>query len=150
MPAPQRPLHRTLRSRATISFPGGGLHVSEGLEAQRNVIYDLVDVVSWSSMISVKLDRRASEQTGQAVTALGRRFMSLTIDLRQASVTDVYPVVTQIATEMGRLDVLVNNAGINVCAGERVGQAWHQRQCDRAGFFCVQIARTHPSIQFGL
>jgi signal transduction histidine kinase/DNA-binding LacI/PurR family transcriptional regulator/AraC-like DNA-binding protein len=45
-----------------ICFPGGGLHVSEGFEAQRNVIYDLVDaawldgLVSWSSTISVKLD----------------------------------------------------------------------------------------------
>ncbi|HEY4720589.1 MAG TPA: substrate-binding domain-containing protein, partial [Anaerolineae bacterium] len=44
-----------------ICFPGGGLHVSEGFEAQRNVIYDLVDatwlagLVSWSSTISVKL-----------------------------------------------------------------------------------------------
>ncbi|HZY41984.1 MAG TPA: substrate-binding domain-containing protein [Anaerolineae bacterium] len=45
-----------------ICFPGGGLHVAEGFEAQRNVLYDLVDpawldgLVSWSSTISVKLD----------------------------------------------------------------------------------------------
>jgi len=45
-----------------ICFPGGGLHVAEGFEAQRNVLYDLVDpawldgLVSWSSTISVKLN----------------------------------------------------------------------------------------------
>lgn len=50
------------RGMNLICFPGGGLHVSEGFEAQRNVIYDLVDaawldgLVSWSSTISVKLN----------------------------------------------------------------------------------------------
>lgn len=60
----------------------------------------------------VALDRRESEQTGRAVTALGRRFTSITCDLLQASVTDLQQVVAQSVTELGRLDVLVNNAGI--------------------------------------
>ena len=40
-----------------ICFPGGGLRVSEGFEAQRNVIYDLIDpqrldgLITWSSAI---------------------------------------------------------------------------------------------------
>ncbi len=60
----------------------------------------------------VALDRRESEQTGQAVTALGRRFTSITCDLLQASVTDLQQVVAQSVTALGHLDVLVNNAGI--------------------------------------
>jgi 2-dehydro-3-deoxy-D-gluconate 5-dehydrogenase len=60
----------------------------------------------------VALDRRDSDQTGQAVTALGRRFKSITCDLLRASITDLQQVVAQIVNELGRLDILVNNAGI--------------------------------------
>jgi signal transduction histidine kinase/DNA-binding LacI/PurR family transcriptional regulator/AraC-like DNA-binding protein/DNA-binding response OmpR family regulator len=44
-----------------ICFPGGGLHVTEGFEAQRNVIYDLIDttrldgLLSWSSTVGGRL-----------------------------------------------------------------------------------------------
>jgi 2-deoxy-D-gluconate 3-dehydrogenase len=58
------------------------------------------------------LDRGSSEETGQAVTALGRRFKEIICDLRQASVSDLQQLIAQIVTDMGRLDVLVNNAGI--------------------------------------
>jgi 2-deoxy-D-gluconate 3-dehydrogenase len=60
----------------------------------------------------VALDRRASDQTGQAVTALGRRFKSITCDLLTASVAELKQLVTQIVSDLGRIDVLVNNAGI--------------------------------------
>jgi 2-deoxy-D-gluconate 3-dehydrogenase len=60
----------------------------------------------------VALDRRESDQTGQAVTALGRRFKSITCDLLTASVTDVQQLVSQIMSDLGHIDVLVNNAGI--------------------------------------
>src|SRR5512145_965934 len=60
----------------------------------------------------VALDRRESDQTGQAVTALGRRFKSITCNLLQASVTDLQQVVAQLMSDMGHIDVLVNNAGI--------------------------------------
>jgi len=60
----------------------------------------------------VALDRRESDQTGQAVTALGRCFKSITCDLLTASVTDLQQLVTQIMSDMGHIDVLVNNAGI--------------------------------------
>jgi 2-dehydro-3-deoxy-D-gluconate 5-dehydrogenase len=60
----------------------------------------------------VALDRRECDQTGQAVTALGRRFKSITCDLLRASVTDLQQVAAQIVNELGRLDILVNNAGI--------------------------------------
>ncbi len=58
------------------------------------------------------LDRADTAETCQALTALGRRCLSITCDLRQASVTDLNQIVSQVVTELGRLDILVNNAGI--------------------------------------
>ena len=46
------------------------------------------------------------------VEALGRKFMTLEIDLLTTSVDDLNGYVGQIVREMGRLDILVNNAGI--------------------------------------
>jgi len=60
----------------------------------------------------VGLDRVPSEQTGMAVGALGRRYQQVVFNLRTASVDDLAKIVTGIVAEMGRLDVLVNNAGI--------------------------------------
>ena len=60
----------------------------------------------------VGLDRCESDETGAAVAKLGRRFMQVCCDLREASVADLNAIVAQIVTEMGRLDILVNNAGI--------------------------------------
>ncbi len=60
----------------------------------------------------VALDRRESEQTGRAVTVLGRRFKQLMCDLRQTSAADLQHLIAEIVTELGRLDILVNNAGI--------------------------------------
>lgn len=60
----------------------------------------------------VALDRRESDETGQIVTALGRRFKQTLCDLRRAPVTELRQIVAAITTEFGRLDILVNNAGI--------------------------------------
>ena len=60
----------------------------------------------------VALDRCESDETGAAVAKLGRRFMQVCCDLREASVADLNAIVAQIVAEMGRLDILVNNAGI--------------------------------------
>jgi len=58
------------------------------------------------------LDLGRSEQTGQAVTALGRRFKEIQCDLRQALVSDLQQVTGEVMADLGRLDILVNNAGI--------------------------------------
>lgn len=49
-------------------------------------------------------------ETIAQVTALGRRFLSLTADLRDTSV--ISDLVARAASEFGHIDVLVNNAGI--------------------------------------
>ncbi|MCX7671305.1 MAG: SDR family NAD(P)-dependent oxidoreductase, partial [Anaerolineae bacterium] len=60
----------------------------------------------------VGLDRCASDETGEAVKQLGRRYQQLCCDLREATVADLNALVGQVVAEMGRLDILVNNAGI--------------------------------------
>lgn len=49
-------------------------------------------------------------ETIEKITALGRRFLSLTADLRDTSV--IADVVKRASTEFGHIDILVNNAGI--------------------------------------
>jgi len=58
------------------------------------------------------LDHAQAPQTCEALGALGQRCMHIQCDLRAASVADLAHVVDRVTTEMGRLDVLVNNAGI--------------------------------------
>jgi len=58
------------------------------------------------------LDRSEVTETGKLVAALGRHFMPIQCDLREASVDGLNQIVSRIVAEMGRLDILVNNAGI--------------------------------------
>ena len=58
------------------------------------------------------LDRGASQETGKAVQALGRRYHEIICDLNTASVDDLNKIVAEIVSKLGRLDILVNNAGI--------------------------------------
>jgi 2-deoxy-D-gluconate 3-dehydrogenase len=58
------------------------------------------------------LDRSEVTETNKMVTALGRRFMPIQCDLREASVDDLNRIVSRVVAELGRLDILVNNAGI--------------------------------------
>jgi 2-deoxy-D-gluconate 3-dehydrogenase len=51
-------------------------------------------------------------QTGEAVSALGRRFLPIQCNLRNTSAADLQQVVEKVLAELGRLDILVNNAGI--------------------------------------
>lgn len=60
----------------------------------------------------VGLSRGPSDETGEAVRALGRRYHPICCDLRTATVADLNAIVGQVVAEMGRLDILVNNAGV--------------------------------------
>lgn len=58
------------------------------------------------------LDRNSSQETGEVVRSLGRRYREEICDLRSISVGGLSKLTAQIVVEMGRLDILVNNAGI--------------------------------------
>jgi len=60
----------------------------------------------------VALDRCANDETGDQVTKLGRRFSQQCVDLRQASVVDLQEAVAFTVRALGRIDILINNAGI--------------------------------------
>jgi len=58
------------------------------------------------------LDVISVEETQAQVEALGRRFMAVDCNLGDSTVQELDDTVRRVAAEMGRLDVLVNNAGI--------------------------------------
>ncbi len=58
------------------------------------------------------LDHVDSDQTGEMVRSLGRRYQPVVCDLRKASAVDLQAIISQSVAGMGRLDILVNNAGI--------------------------------------
>jgi 2-deoxy-D-gluconate 3-dehydrogenase len=58
------------------------------------------------------LDIIPLEETQAQVEALGRRFLPVQCDLREATAARLNEVVDQVAGELGGLDILVNNAGI--------------------------------------
>jgi 2-deoxy-D-gluconate 3-dehydrogenase len=58
------------------------------------------------------LDILSCEDTQAQVEALGRRFLAVECNLRQASVAQLNAVVEGVARDLGGLDILVNNAGI--------------------------------------
>jgi len=58
------------------------------------------------------LYRNSYEDTQAQVEALGRRFLPVHCDLREATVARLVEVVDQVVYEMEGLDILVNNAGI--------------------------------------
>ncbi|MBZ0291121.1 MAG: 2-dehydro-3-deoxy-D-gluconate 5-dehydrogenase KduD [Anaerolineae bacterium] len=52
------------------------------------------------------------EETEQLVQAVGKRFLPIQCDLEQATVADLGEVIDKVVSELGRLDILVNNSGI--------------------------------------
>ena len=60
----------------------------------------------------VSFDRNDPVETRKKVEALGRRFVWKKIDLLTASPDDLSNLINETAKEMGRIDILLNNAGI--------------------------------------
>ncbi len=60
----------------------------------------------------VGLDWTESEHTAEIVRSLGRRYQPVVCDLRQATAAGLQQIVAECVSEMGRLDILINNAGI--------------------------------------
>lgn len=57
------------------------------------------------------------ESVAEEVRALGRRAVALEADVTNAE--DVAPMIGQTVSELGRVDVLVNNAGVALVSGEK-------------------------------
>ncbi|MBK8905815.1 MAG: 2-dehydro-3-deoxy-D-gluconate 5-dehydrogenase KduD [Anaerolineaceae bacterium] len=58
------------------------------------------------------LDRQECGETCQQVQALGRRFHDVVADLSQVGPDEAARVVADVVATLGRLDILLNNAGI--------------------------------------
>jgi 3-oxoacyl-[acyl-carrier protein] reductase len=100
----------------------------------------------------VDVNRETAEAVGREVQALGRRAA-----VRVADISDYFAIQTaveQITVELGRLDVLINNAGVEKRAPflEIKPEDW-QRQLDvnlSGTFYCTQAAaREMAKRQYG-
>ncbi|MDR0592209.1 MAG: 2-dehydro-3-deoxy-D-gluconate 5-dehydrogenase KduD [Bifidobacteriaceae bacterium] len=58
------------------------------------------------------LDRSDCSQTAAQVRALGRRATAIEADLSQTAQAEIDGIVALVVAELGRLDILINNAGI--------------------------------------
>ena len=58
------------------------------------------------------LDVLAVEETGEKISALGRRFHAMHRDLREMKADGAAGIVDECISRFGRLDILVNNAGV--------------------------------------
>ena len=58
----------------------------------------------------VSTSRRAADETGAQVKALGRKFISIEADL--SSTAPIAGIVARTVGEFGKIDILVNNAGV--------------------------------------
>jgi 2-dehydro-3-deoxy-D-gluconate 5-dehydrogenase len=58
------------------------------------------------------LDIASVDETGEKVSALGRRFHSMNVNLLKTKAEQAAAIVSECVDALGRLDILVNNAGI--------------------------------------
>ncbi len=93
----------------------------------------------------VAVARRAPDDTGTQVRALGRRFLGLQADL--ASTAPIAGLVQQTLDTFGRLDILVNNAGTirRADAVDFTEQDWDEVMDLnlKSAFFLAQAAGRH-------
>lgn len=93
------------------------------------------------------LYRSHLEPTRKAITPLGRRCLGVQLDLSKATVTQLQGAVQQVINMLGRLDILINCAGVayRIPALEYGEKEWDDvmRVNLRAAFFLAQAAAAH-------
>lgn len=93
----------------------------------------------------VDISRETAEATAREVLSIGRRAAVKIADVSEYEAVNL--AVDEIVAELGRLDVLVNNAGVEKRAPflEITPQDWqHQLDVNLTGtFFCTQAAARH-------
>jgi NAD(P)-dependent dehydrogenase (short-subunit alcohol dehydrogenase family) len=95
-----------------------------------------------ADVAAVDIDGGAAEKTAAAAVALGRRSLALTADVGDLGAIDA--MVRRVADAFGRLDVLVNNAGVTRRAAlmDLTEADWDRimRVNGKGVFFCLQRA----------
>ena len=98
----------------------------------------------------VDIDQAAAEKTAADVTTLGRRSLSVGADV--GDVASIDKMVRQVTDAFGRIDVLVNNAGVTRRAYimDLTEADWDRimRVNGKGVFFCLQRAAREMIRQF--
>ena len=93
------------------------------------------------------LDVRPATETQQQIEALGRQCFVIQKDLHGLSAAEADGIVQSVATALGRLDILFNNAGIirRAAAAEFTEEDWHAVLSINlsSSFFLAQAAGQH-------
>jgi NAD(P)-dependent dehydrogenase (short-subunit alcohol dehydrogenase family) len=97
-----------------------------------------------ADVAAVDIDKAAAEQTAAAVAAAGRRSLAVATDV--GDVASIDRMVSQVVEAFGRVDVLVNNAGVTRRASimDLTEADWDRimRVNGKGVFFCLQrVAR---------
>ncbi len=90
-------------------------------------------------------NKRELEQAANAVTKLGRKALAITAELSKPA--EVQAAVNRVASELGKIDILVTNAGLTFARpiGEVTPEEWH-KVIDAnltSVFLCAQAAGKH-------
>lgn len=82
--------------------------------ASRGIGFGLAQGLAEAGADIAGVSRGSADNAASAIHSLGRRFFPLACDLATATVSDLQALVARVVQEMGRLDILVNAAGINL------------------------------------
>lgn len=82
--------------------------------ASRGLGHGMAEGLAEAGADIVGVSRGACDPLAKTASQLGRRFLRLPCDLATASVADLNALVARAVEAMGRLDILLNAAGINI------------------------------------